>query len=51
MIEKKAALALDDVPLEAADDTLVGGDIFAGGVAGCRGKTIPPPAEKMGLAG
>ena len=50
-MEKKAALALLGVlPLEA-EDTLVGGDIFAGGVAGCRGKTIPPPAEKMGFAG
>ena len=52
VMEKKAALALlgTVLPFEA-EDTLVGGDIFAGGVAGCLGKTIPPPAEKMGLAG
>ena len=50
-MEKKAVLALFVVaPFVEACETLVGGDILEG-VAGCLGKTIPPPGGKMLDAG
>ena len=50
-IEKKAFLALLDAVcpfVEVCDEIFegVGGDILEG-VAGCRGRTIPPPGGKM----